>query len=174
MTQTTQKPLPSIFGLTAIGAAFTLLVPGPAVVFGPWYMTHWVQQPAFFDIEATRYVGMALIPIGLVVYWVAVTTLGREGVNPIPVPAITHIVNTGIFAWVRNPMYVGALTMMVGQTLLFGSRGLLVYTLVWFGVFNLFELTFDEKVLMKEFPDVYGPYKKSVPMWIPRPPRAKR
>jgi protein-S-isoprenylcysteine O-methyltransferase Ste14 len=167
----TQTTLPSIMGLTTIGALFTVLVPLPAVAFGPWYITHWAPQPAFFGIEALRYVGMALIPIGFVVYWKGITTLGRQGVNPIPVPPITDIVRTGIFAWTRNPMYLGAITMMVGQALLFGSRSILYYALVWFGVFNLFELSFDEKVLMKQFPEVYGRYKKTVPMWIPRPPR---
>ena len=170
----TQTALPSIMGLTTIGAIFTVLVPLPAVLFGPWYITHWQQQPAFFGIEALRYVGMAMIPVGLVVYWKGITTLGRQGVNPIPVPAITHIVTTGIFAWTRNPMYLGAITMMVGQALLFGSRGVLYYALVWFAVFNLFEFTFDQPVLMKQLPDVYGNYKKTVPMWIPRPPRHRQ
>jgi protein-S-isoprenylcysteine O-methyltransferase Ste14 len=135
----TGKTLPSVLGLTTIGALFTVLVPLPAVVFGPWYITHWMEQPAFFGLEALRYVGMALIPVGLIVYWKGVTTLGREGVNPIPVPAITHFVTSGIFARPRNPMYVGA-------------------------------ITFDQPVLMKQFPEVYGKYKRTVPMWIPRPP----
>ncbi len=167
----TQTTLPSVMGLTTIGALFTVLVPLPAEVVGPWYITHWVQQPAFFGLEALRYVGIAMIAGGFFIYWTAITTLGRAGVNPIPVPPITHIVTSGIFAWTRNPMYLGALTMMVGQALLFGSRGVLYYALVWFGVFNLFELTFDEPVLLKQFPDVYGKYKRTVPMWIPRPPR---
>jgi len=159
-----------VMGITLVGALFTLLVPIPAVAIVPWYITRWVQQPAFLGLEPLRYAGLALIPIGAVVYATGLTCLGRNGANPIP--PVHCIVDSGIYGWTRNPMYIGVLMALVGQGLYFGSRGLLYYAAGWFVLFHVFEVTFDERELKKQFGDGYGGYINRVPRWIPRPPRA--
>jgi protein-S-isoprenylcysteine O-methyltransferase Ste14 len=157
-------------GITLVGAVFTLVVPVPAVAIIPWFITRWVPQPAFLGLEALRYVGVALILIGVAMYVMSLTCLGRYGAYPIP--PVHCIVDKGVYGWTRNPMYIGAVMPMLGQALYFGSRGMLYYSLGWFLLFQVFEVTYDEPELKKQFGDVYVGYVDRVPRWIPRRPRA--
>lgn len=158
-------------GLTVRTVLFEVLVPLPACGIIPYFMTgHWQLQPAFFGIEALRWVGAAIIPIGFVLHLFAVAHLYRRGCAP--VPPVATIVSDGVYAWTRNPMYVGALMVMVGEALLFGAHSLLIYAAVWWCLFHLFEVSFDEGVLRKRFGALYTDYCDATPRWIPRPPRA--
>jgi protein-S-isoprenylcysteine O-methyltransferase Ste14 len=157
--------------LTKIGAIFTLLVPVPVVIVIPWYITRWNLQPAFFGLEALRYLGALLTAGGLIVYGVAIGHLGHYGANP--VPPVATIVSEGIYEWTRNPMYTGVVSALTGQAILFASRGMLYYALGWFLLFHVFEVTYDEPALKQQFAAVYPDYCRNTPRWIPRRPRPK-
>jgi protein-S-isoprenylcysteine O-methyltransferase Ste14 len=158
--------------LTRIGAIFTLLVPLPVIVVIPWYITRWSFQPAFFGLEALRYLGAVMIVAGLITYSLGIGHLGYYGSNPIP--PVANIVSEGIYQWTRNPMYTGVVTMLTGQAMVFGSHGMLYYALGWFLFFHTFEVVYDEPALKKQFADVYPDYCRNTPRWIPRRPRSNR
>jgi len=150
---------------------FVMYAPVPVIGIFPYLITRWVQQPPFLGIDALRYVGMALIPVGLIVHIAGFLTLARGGANPIP--PVYAIVKNGLFAWTRNPMYIGALTAVFGQALLFGSRGLLYFIAGVLTVAHTFAVTYDEPELRKKFGKEYIDYCNAVNRWLPRPPRAK-
>ncbi len=175
-TQTeTAKPepgfVPVIFGLSKVGLTFILYAPIPVIGIFPYLITRWVAQPPFFGIEALRYIGLALLPIGLTVHVGGLLQLARGGANPIP--PVYSIVKDGLFAWTRNPMYIGALTTVLGEALFFGSRGLLYYIVAVLAVAHTFEVTYDEPELRKKFGKEYEDYCASVNRWLPRPPRRR-
>src|SRR5262249_433695 len=124
--------------------------------------------PSLLGLDILRWIGAAMIPVGAALYLAGVTTLGRSGCNPLP--PVYRIVSNGVYAWTRNPMYVGGLTAVVGQGLLFGRGVLRLHAVGWFTLFHLFEVTFDEKVLARQFGAVYTDYCASTPRWIPRRP----
>jgi protein-S-isoprenylcysteine O-methyltransferase Ste14 len=74
----------------------------------------------------------------------------------------------GVYRHVRNPMIVGVSCILLGETVLFGSFGLLA----WFAVFVTVNLIYiplrEEPGLVKRFGDDYLLYKRNVPRWIPR------
>ncbi|MEE9143624.1 MAG: isoprenylcysteine carboxylmethyltransferase family protein [Candidatus Binatia bacterium] len=77
-----------------------------------------------------------------------------------------HLVTTGIYAWTRNPMYLGHIIFLVGLSLTLMSilAGLItIVTALWFH----FRVTGDEKDLAKQFGQPYVDYSGRVKRWIP-------
>ena len=75
---------------------------------------------------------------------------------------------TGLYRYVRNPMYVAILWMLIGQALLMGNPALAGYaTLVWLG-FHLWVLAYEEPTLRKKFGADYAAYRARVRRWWPR------
>jgi len=80
-------------------------------------------------------------------------------------------VASGLYRWVRNPMYVGMFTILAGEALLFGSRSLAIYTVLLALGFHVRVALFEERALGRVFGDSYARYRATVPRWIPRLPR---
>ncbi len=73
---------------------------------------------------------------------------------------------TDIYAWMRNPMYLGHIIFLAGLTLTLKSplAGFLaVVTVVWFH----FRVQGDEKHLAERFGQPYLDYRARVKRWIP-------
>ena len=88
--------------------------------------------------------------------------------TPAPVAPPKHLVVTGLYRRVRNPMYVGVLAAVSGQALLFGSVRLLEYALLLGLAVHSFVFFYEEPTLRKQFGEEYERYRASVPRWIPR------
>ena len=88
--------------------------------------------------------------------------------TPAPVLPTKHLVVTGLYRHVRNPMYVGVASTIFGQALLFASKALVIYgALVWLA-FHLFVFFYEEPTLQATFGDEYKTFREEVPRWIPR------
>ena len=79
-----------------------------------------------------------------------------------------HLVVTGFYRYVRNPMYVAVTALIIGQGLLFGSVAVLEYGAIVWAAFFLFVLGYEEPALGEQFPEGYKRYRASVRRWIPR------
>jgi protein-S-isoprenylcysteine O-methyltransferase Ste14 len=65
-------------------------------------------------------------------------------------------------------MYVGVLSLVLGQALLFGSTAVLIYGLVFGLIVHLFVLVYEEPTLQQTYGDQYARYRANVRRWIPR------
>ena len=148
---------------------FTLLVPFTMAGVIPWLMTGFRFQPALLGIDAGRWVGAVMIVAGAAWLLWAIAWFAHEGVKPYP--PIERVITTGPYAYSRNPMYGGVVMVMIGQGLLFGSRGVVIYGVCWLVAFMVFERTIDDPFIIKRMGRTYEEYVKSVPGWIPRRPR---
>jgi protein-S-isoprenylcysteine O-methyltransferase Ste14 len=88
--------------------------------------------------------------------------------TPAPVDPPKELVVGGLYRYVRNPMYVGVLTVIFGHFLWFGNWSLLIYTAVVFAAFSAFVIYYEEPHLRKTFGPAYEEYCGKVPRWIPR------
>ena len=88
--------------------------------------------------------------------------------TPAPIDPPKELVATGLYCYVRNPMYVGVLLVILGHFLWFGNWGLLAYGLFFFLATHLFVLFYEEPHLRKTFGATYEEYFSRVPRWIPR------
>src|SRR6266850_2311458 len=83
---------------------------------------------------------------------------------------------TGLYRYVRNPIYVALVAVILGQAALFGDQRLLLYgVLVWLA-FHAFVVGYEEPALVHTFGTEYEDFRANVPRWIPRltPWRAAR
>ena len=154
----------------AVGSAvFFLAAPGIVAGVVPWLITQWrldVSSP----VDLVRVVvglGVAVVATALLVAaFVRFVAEGRG--TPAPVAPPERLVIGGAYRYVRNPMYVEVLTIILGQTLAFASLGLLVYAVVGWAVMASFVRFFEEPELLRQHGTDYERYRRSVRAWVPR------
>ncbi len=88
--------------------------------------------------------------------------------TPLPLDPPKELVATGPYRYVRNPIYVGVLVIVMGYFLWFKSVWMIVYAVIAFLGVHLFVIFYEERTLKKKFGMVYENYCKSVPRWIPK------
>jgi protein-S-isoprenylcysteine O-methyltransferase Ste14 len=67
-------------------------------------------------------------------------------------------------------MYVGVLSVLLGEALFFRSNALLIYAAGFWVTAHLFVLLCEEPVLRRKFGESYQRYCRTVNRWLPRKP----
>lgn len=152
----------------SIGSAlFSFLAPGTVAGLAPWWITHWrVQESAS---TATSIAGAALLlaSAAALIECFAQFVLRGQG-TPAPIAPTARLVVSGLYRYVRNPMYLAVLGLIFAQVLLFADAALLAYGAAVFVVFQLFVVFYEEPRLRQRFPESYAAYFQAVPRWRPR------
>lgn len=153
-----------------LGSTFFLLI-APGIVAGliPWAISGWRWQPAFFGVTSLPWLGGALIVAGLPMLLDSFARFALEGLGtPAPVYPTDRLIATGLYRYMRNPMYVGLAAIIWGQALLIGNAWLVVYgAFVWLA-FSLFVILYEEPTLRRSYGAQYDDYCAHVPRWLPR------
>lgn len=141
---------------------------GTGGVLIPW----WILTSTGATLEAVGLPGVAVIAAGVALdLWCLrdFATVGRG--TPGPWDAPRQLVAVGPYRWVRNPIYLGALAVVLGEAWLFLSVPLLAYVVAMAVVFHAFVIGYEEPTLLHRFGDTYAAYFRTVPRWVPRRPR---
>ncbi|MGH8204669.1 MAG: methyltransferase family protein [Steroidobacteraceae bacterium] len=148
---------------------FFFVAPVTVAGYVPWLFTRWQVKPPLFDGAASRWVGAFFVACGAAMVVECFARFATKGIGtPAPLAPTRHLVISGLYRHVRNPMYVGVVLAILGQALWFGSFTLLKYAaLVWAGFF-LFVLAYEEPALRRQFGAEYEDYRAQVPPWLPR------
>jgi len=150
-------------------AVFFVAAPGTVVGLVPWGLTRWQMEPAFFGIEATRIAGAVLIAAGLLFLLDSFARFALKGLGtPAPIAPPEHLVVSGYYRYVRNPMYVALLAIILGEALLFGATMLVAYGAIIWVSFAVFVMGYEEPTLRSQFGAEYENYCAHVPRWLPR------
>jgi protein-S-isoprenylcysteine O-methyltransferase Ste14 len=134
-----------------------------------------VRPPPAFGIAQTAGVLLAVTGAVLALSCVlAFATIGRG--TPAPFDPPRRLVTRGPYAFVRNPMYLGAGTALAGAALYYRSFSLLTYTVAFMLAAHLFVITYEERALRAKFKDEYVSYCARVRRWLPsaRPEDSRR
>lgn len=156
--------------LAILGSAvFLVLAPGTVAGLVPWWLSHWRMETRASAWIPLRFLGALLIAAGLPVLVDSFARFALEGFGtPAPVFPTQHLVVTGLYRFVRNPMYVAVVSLILGQGFVLASLRILEYgALVWLA-FHLFVLAYEEPTLRASFGPEYERFCEAVPRWIPR------
>jgi protein-S-isoprenylcysteine O-methyltransferase Ste14 len=155
---------------TVGSAVFFVVAPGVVAGLVPWLITGW-QVPGpmspFAIIRITA--GAVLLVVAVVVVVRAFARFVVEGGGtPSPVAPTERLVVGGDYRFVRNPMYLGVVTAVLGQAMIFGSLALLGYALTVWVIFVAFVRWYEEPLLLRRYGDDYQRYRQAVRAWLPR------
>jgi len=156
--------------LALVGSAvFLVIAPGFVAGMVPWWISHWRVEAPFLGMPLFRIGGGVLITLGVIGLLDSFVRFALQGVGtPAPVFPTCHLVVTGLYCYVRNPMYVAVVSTILGQGLILGNVTLLEYGgLVWL-LFHVFVLLYEEPTLRASFGSEYKSFCAGVPRWIPR------
>ena len=93
----------------------------------------------------------------------------REGSGtPAPIAPTDRLVIGGMFRFVRNPMYLAVVTILLGQSVLFASTTVLIYALFVWAAMATFVHGYEEPVLGERYGRQYEDYRRNVRAWWPR------
>jgi protein-S-isoprenylcysteine O-methyltransferase Ste14 len=145
----------------------TILIPGiilarnraPQIGWGlpaPWWLI--LISAGFLCLGA----GLGLLVQTITLF----ATYGRGTLAPWDPP--TRLVVRGVYRRVRNPMISGVISILLGESLVLGSRPLVIWWALVTVVNALYIPLLEEPRLEQRFGAAYGEYRQHVPRWIPR------
>jgi protein-S-isoprenylcysteine O-methyltransferase Ste14 len=146
---------------------FMLLVPG--LLLGA--MPIWLVQTdtALFSFSVFRWLAVPFWVAGTaVMLWCAWAFTVRGRGTPSPTDPPRELVVSGLYRYVRNPIYLGVLAVFLGYVLWHPSRAILLCPVLVAISSHLFVIFYEEPHLRKTFGAAYEEYYKFVPRWIPR------
>ena len=156
--------------IAILGSALFFVV-APCVVAGliPWWITRWEFLPPLFGLEPTRAIGIALMIAGVPGLVDSFARFALQGLGtPAPIAPTATLVVTGLYRYVRNPIYMSVVAVIVGQAVLFGDWRLAGYGALFWLACQVFVVTYEEPTLERTFGAEYQAFRANVPRWIPR------
>lgn len=159
----------------ALAGSLVFFVLAPGVVSGlvPWLISDWrldPDAPTWWPPAAV--LGWLLIAAGVAALVSGFLRFALEGRGtPAPVAPPVRLVTGGLYAWVRNPMYLANLAVLLGQAAVLWRWEVLVYAVVAGTAMVTFVTACEEPKLAATFGGQYAEYRRRVPGWWPRRPR---
>jgi protein-S-isoprenylcysteine O-methyltransferase Ste14 len=153
-----------------VSLGFVVFVgPGPLTVLVPWLLTGYELRPPLLGWTWLRGVGVALLVAGIPVLVESIARFVWRGRGTLtPAVPTQHLVVSGLYRFVRNPMYLGVVAVIVGEALLLGSVSVLIYAAVVAFGFHLFVVLYEEPTLRRTYGPEYDEYCAHVRRWVPR------
>jgi protein-S-isoprenylcysteine O-methyltransferase Ste14 len=143
---------------------FLFVVPGVVAGLIPWSI-HGHRMVGGVGV----WPGAAAIAVGDVLLLHAFVLFAARGIGtPAPIAPTKHLVVTGAYRHVRNPMYLAVLSIIFGQALLFTSAVVALYGVGVFLLVATFVRLYEEPTLLEQFGAEYERYRTFVPRWLPR------
>jgi protein-S-isoprenylcysteine O-methyltransferase Ste14 len=105
-----------------------------------------------------QYLGLLLIPAGIVVRSWAILKLGRFFSRVVEIETTHRLITSGPYRWLRHPAYTGMLMINLGFGLALGTWPGALLMLVLPSIATLYRIQVEEKILLQAFGDEYRSY----------------
>ena len=133
-------------------AVFFVVAPCTLAGLVPWSITGWQLRPPFLGLGLTRGIGAIMILAGVPGLVDAFARFALQGLGtPAPIAPTRNLVVTGLYRYVRNPIYVAVVAIILGQAVLMGDWRLIVYGALLWLAFHVFVVAYEEPTLERTF-----------------------
>ena len=114
------------------------------------------------------YLAVILLLAGIGIAIAGVLEFRRQSttVDPRYPDKTSSLVDSGVYRFTRNPMYLGMLLCLFSLTLYFGSLLSLVWGISFIFYMNQFQIKPEEKMLQEIFGQDFIQYQKRVRRWL--------
>lgn len=153
MTWLENRVPPVIVLIAAGGIAWIGTRLWPSLIFAP--------PERYLLAAALAILGAAICLLGILAFRRAGTT-----VNPIDPGAASALVETGIYRWTRNPMYLGMAALLAGWAILLAHPAGLAAPAAFILYIDRFQIRPEERMLSERFGGAYAAYRARVRRWI--------
>jgi protein-S-isoprenylcysteine O-methyltransferase Ste14 len=157
-------------GAAVLGSvAFFFVAPFSIAGIVPWSIVGWHLPSPDRSVLVAQVIGGVLAAAGTLMVVDSFIRFALKGLGtPAPFFPTRHLVVDGLYRYVRNPIYVGVVSAILGQALVFGSPGLALYgALIWL-LFDRVVAGYEEPTLRETFGSEYVEFCRHVRRWIPR------
>lgn len=122
----------------------------------------------YLDFKWLRAAGIILGVWGVIIFAVSVFTMRDNWRAGVPKAGNTALVTSGIYAFSRNPAFLGFDLVYIGILAMFYNAGLLIVTLLAVVLLHLQIVNVEEDFLLTTFGDEYLQYREKVCRYIGR------
>jgi len=149
----------------------TIVVPGTACILVPYFILKASSVSFTPTIGLGQISACLIVACGIfMVLWVSTAFVRKGQGTPIPIDPPTRLIIQGLYRYVRNPMYVGAILIVLGEVIYFHFGWLLLYAVGLWTILHTALIIFEEPQLRHRFGVEYEQYLRTVPRWIPKFP----
>jgi len=154
---------------------FTTIVPGTVAGYLPHRLIQDIHED--WQNQILKWLGLGLTITGILIYAACAISFLVKGLGTPniwfakPLKFIMgeepkKMVSLGLYKYSRNPMYLGVLTVVLGEALFYQRTILLHYLLFLFILFHLVVIMIEEPHLKKKFGKDYEQYRKQTRRWF--------
>lgn len=147
---------------------FTILQPGLVAGLFPYLLLK-LEDKAFFPNIWTIWqnTGAIMMFSGFSIMMICILRFATDGKGTLsPIYPTKKLVINGLYKYSRNPMYVGVIWLLIGETVFWQSSVLSGYAVVVFIGFSLFVIFHEEPRLKRDFGTEYEQYLQKVRRWL--------
>jgi len=127
------------------------------------YLTGWSRVPGLPLVP----LGLLLVAIGIGVAFSAALIFRREGTELNPTSTVNRkLVTSGPFAYSRNPMYLGLVTVTLGIAFWVGAWSMFLAPIATFATANWVHVPFEEAKMRRQFGAAFDAYASKVRRWL--------
>ena len=150
---------------TILKQIISFILPIIVLILVPLY----IERNISIKYILTLSIGLIIMCIGLYIMTMTISTFIRIGKGTLaPWSPTQKLIIDGMYRYVRNPMIIGVMTVLIGESIAIKSINIFIWVVIFFIINNIFFVLYEEPNLENKFGDEYREYKKNAPRWIPR------
>ena len=159
------------FWLTIRNLTAIALFPGIVVVYIPYRLLNGAAIPGPLDWSMSQYAAALVATIGAAIPCRSIWSFAFVGRGTLaPFDETQVLIVEGFYRFVRNPMYIAVMLILLAQSMFFWSTVLLSYAGICFVVANILVIGYEENRLRHKYGNEYRKYCEHVGRWIPGRP----
>lgn len=147
---------------------FTILQPGIVAGLIPYLIIKFSGKTLFPDVPTFwQYAGIIIAAFGSVVMLACILSFAVKGKGTLsPLDPTKKLVISGLYRYSRNPMYLGVMSLLIGESVFWQSIELAFYSVIVFTAFQLFIIFHEEPRLKRDFGNEFEEYCRTVRRWL--------